>query len=273
MKIKSLVSLGAASVGAVSILASATAAQAAILGPGKLSGVLDTGIFFSGNVIDFSPELGGDRSLGTPGEFNITTSPFDAESGIFADDPLAGTPDRTFLGASGLINDLAFDKAIADALPGGGVQDGVRYSLEDDFGVVGEFSLLDFDTDGDDEFGEADDFQYILTHITRTTSQGPTGGFNVSFDFGGFFRDNLGVFENTPSDISFINGTTSQDPTAFPNIELADFIAGSGADGVVVGFTASFDKTITTGVPEPATIMGLLGVVGLAGGLLKQKKA
>ena len=49
-----------------------------------------------------------------------------------------------------------------------------------------------------------------------------------------------------------------------------------------VKFISSLDGTITTvaidipnpnPIPEPASVMGLLGAMGLAGGLLKKKKA
>lgn len=272
MKTKSYISLGIAS---LAVLTGANAAEAAQLAPGKLSYVLNTGVFFTGNIIDFSPVQGGPRSLGVPGSLDITTSPFDIESGIFAEDPLPGDP-RTFLNATGIINDLTLPKPVADSLPGGGIQDGITYDFATDFGIPGgEFALIEFDND----------FDYIVSATRRTTTGNAAEGFDVRFDFTGFFRDNQGVFEDTPSVISFFNGTSADNPVDVPNIALADFADPSlfnngGADGVNVKFISSLDGTITTvtvdipnQVPEPASIMGLFGVMGLAGGLLKKKKA
>lgn len=256
----------------------ASVEAATLLAPGKLSVVSERGAFFVNNVIDFTPgsPAAFGPSPGTPGTGNVTTPPtiVDPEGGIFGSDPL---PDgRQFVSAPVLFEDLFLP---ASVIPGGSFLTDVEYNFGD-FLPPGsqEFTFLRFDTNGDGFFGDQndDDFEYIITGFTRRVQQGTTGGFDVSFDFQGFFRDHAGIYADTPSVLSIFNGTSSFNPDDLVAVETLAQYALLGAGGLGGRqFSAAIDGTITTAeaVPEPGMVVSMIGLVGFLGLAKKNKKS
>ena len=254
----------------------ASVEAATLLAPGKLSVRSDQGVFFVNNVLDFTPGASFAPSLGTPGTGVVTTPPtiFDPEGGIFGSTPL---PDgRQFVGANILFEDLFLP---ASLIPGGKFLNEVEYKFADFLPpALQEFTFLRFDTTGDGNFGNdvGDDFDYIITGFVRRVEPGSTGGFDVSFDFHGFFRDHSETYADTPSILSIFNGTSTFDPETLVAVESpADYVAllAGGVGGRQ--FAAAIDGTITTAeaVPEPGMVGGMIGLVGFLGLAKKNKKS
>jgi hypothetical protein len=284
MNIKLLGSVGAISLAATSILASTDAAEAAKLGvegqTSKLSVDIQNIIFFNNNVLDFTPNGTFTPSLGTAGDFRVSTppNPIDPESGIFGQTPLSDGTGRQFVGSLGKIEDLFVDPS--DIPAPGFLENDRKYLISELQGGATEIPILRFDTDGDGQYGEASgvgsnalgDFVYFISALTRRVTQNSQGAFDVSFDFEGFFIDKEGKFEKTESIISIFNGTSTSDPEKLTPVTAAAFMANPNNRRVV----ASADGTITTDaimpVPEPSTLMGIGAILGLGGLLKKQKK-
>ncbi|MDJ0658100.1 MAG: PEP-CTERM sorting domain-containing protein [Crocosphaera sp.] len=135
-------------------------------------------------------------------------------------------------------------------------------------------AFLEFDTDGDGQYGEASgvgdnplgDFKYFATAFTRIVEERDPGAFEVTLDFEGFFVDMEGNFKDTPSIVSLFTGVTSVDPEDLP-----------ASDDPPTVFQAGINGAITTegrppNVPEPGTIIGLTALAGLGlGSRLKHK--
>lgn len=260
------------------ITGAASVEAATLLAPGKLSVVSDRGAFFVNNVIDFTPGAPASfaPSPGTPGTGNVTTPPsiFDPEGGIFGSTPL---PDgRQFVGADVLFEDLFLP---ASVIPGGRFLNNVQYTFADFLPpALQEFTFLRFDTNNDGFFGSdnSDDFEYIITGFTRRVSPGTTGGFDVSFDFQGFFRDYAGNYTDTPSILSIFNGTSTFNPDQLVAVETLAQYAALNAGGLGGRqFSAAIDGTITTveAVPEPGMVIGMIGLAGFLGLAKKNKKS
>ncbi|MDJ0844732.1 PEP-CTERM sorting domain-containing protein [Crocosphaera sp.] len=286
-----------------------TAAQASQLGPGRTDLRAETGVFFTNNIIDFlrDPVTVPKAALGQSGDGVTTTLPCtspDCAAGVFgivptghsgvpplvpnpeftppiAEEILAKLGTRSFIDAPVLLSDIYIDP---DLPPLRGPV--VTYTFPDTL-------FLQFDTDKDGQFGSADDgemneidtvgerdFEYFITSLTRTVTPGaPGGGFNVSFDLEGFFRDYKTVngeegFKDTPSIISLFNGATDVDPNTLPDLTREEYDALPGETPGQIAFLAGADGVITTEgrVPEPGTILGLTALAGLGlGSRLKRK--
>ncbi|MDJ0658101.1 MAG: PEP-CTERM sorting domain-containing protein [Crocosphaera sp.] len=132
-------------------------------------------------------------------------------------------------------------------------------------------AFLEFDTDGDGEYGEASgvgsnplgDFKYIATAFTRIVEDRGNDTFEVSLDFEGFFVDMEGNFKHTDSIVSLFTGVTSVDPeTLAPD---GPFIFQAGVNGQIT--------TEGRKAPEPGTIIGLTALAGLGFGSRLKRKA
>lgn len=274
MKHKFFTLLGTLSLASLGLSSIANPAQALKLGPGTLSLQNTEGLFTANNIIDFvspgSIGIGNGSSLGLAGVINSTTPPNPpvTSSGIFGQPLLGG---GTLVGTSGFINDFAFDPT---TIPDKGCNLGsdtsnrlcndVAYTLAD-FGIASPIELFTLDSTTDSER-----IDYFVTGFIRRTEESPTGGFTVTFDAEGFFVDNLGFYEDTPSEVSVFVGTSEFDPQTEQIKTFAEFSNPAEQNEFVAGFNA----TITTSVPEPTSIMGLIGTIGIGlGSSLRKKKA
>lgn len=283
-----------------------TAAQASQLGPGRTDLRANTGVFFTNNIVDFlqSPVTFPKAPLGQPGDGVTTTLPctfFGCAAGVFGIIPEsfppapnpneneAFTPSpqqeildklgaRTFVDADVLLSDIfvTLPEVVGQRTEGNATITEVELNE-----VI---TFLQFDTDGDGLFGSDDnveeyDFEYFLSSFTRTVTPGEDGGFNVSFDLVGYFRDYKTVnggagFKDTPSIISLFNGATDVDPNTLPDLTREEYDALPGETPGQIAFLAGADGVITTEgrVPEPGTILGLTALAGLGlGSRLKRK--
>ncbi|MDJ0743393.1 MAG: hypothetical protein QNJ32_08525 [Xenococcaceae cyanobacterium MO_167.B27] len=269
MKIKSLVSLGAVSVGVVSILTSAGVAQAAQLAPGILQ--FDSaggGAFFGNNVIDFS-------NAGTPSE----PSPGDDATIAISAVPFTDGAFSFLAGTTAEIQDLQAVPFL--------IEDNVTY----DFVALTGSPVTGFLND----FAAAPGLQFDLERLRRTSDN--TG--RVQFNLAGLFTG--GGFDDTPVDFQFslitaqlppstnLNDIAFFDPLvvgANPDVTTAEGLnnptvsggvivgdACGGATGVTcnTGFTSYSGQFVTvTGVPEPSSTIG--GVIALGLGALATRK-
>lgn len=264
------------------LLAQSAPVDASVLGPGRLGFVLEESVITGNNATDFLAAGDAGKNFGLDpsnwGDFSITNLPLavDPNGGVFSapdiEDFLGKMgPDRSFLNTDGKIADLV-------PFPGLG-------SISDGEVIANTFPLLFFDTDMDGLYGEEDDFVYITETFVRTTSPGSPTGFNVTLNFTGFFRDNLGIIDDTPSTLAIFNGAIDINPN-----DLA-VIDGPNITAIIDNFddtpiTDAPDGLATTGggdavfrtegrdvldVPEPGTIVGLSIVAGLAGLTAKRR--
>ncbi len=109
----------------------------------------------------------------------------------------------------------------------------------------------------------------------------PVGnGFDVTLNYNGFFQDNAGIFEDTPSVINIFNGATTVNPNNLPVVitgpSLTEVIDqyNDAEIGTDLATTGGGDQQVVTivGVPEPGTVLGLGVVAGLAGLMKKRNK-
>lgn len=254
MKFQSSLLLGTLAIASTTLIAGADYAYAARIPAGKINLTPADAGFFTvyGDQLQFTPA--------TPN--NADVSPFPASTGPFSTINPPGF---------GTFNDVIIPQVVLDQFMVGEtvVKNDFQYDLTLG-GLNPDGFLLLQDLDDDTFFGanaNQDNLDLYLTAFTRT--QDPSPSQSAAFEVEGFFRAE--GFDDTPiipADITF------QPVDASGNRVDLDTLLPFGAPGGF-GINNTYSATFAPEqeqVPEPSTILGLVGALGI-GGLATKKSS